>query len=343
MVGVRMVKVSPLVIFVFSSLLLKSIYVKYSIVETISLGGFIAEFSSLLLLVIFVSMITARFSIYLLISINLIYSALCLTTLIYFDYYNTIFTYKSLSEINQVGEISDSVFALLKKEYIFLFSDFILLAFWPKIQKQLSIHWIYINKKAAGCILASLLVFLSISIFRTYGTINELGKYGSLGMVGYQFLEAASDINSTFTSEKHISAETIKKNKPTTTKRNIKLHGIAKNKNIIIVQLEAVQNFLLNLKINGIEVTPNLNKLIGNSYYFPHFYTQVGKGNTSDAEFISNTSIYALGDSPMSTAIEGKNVPGLPRSLEENGYHTATFHANNVSFWNRRGILSREC
>nr|WP_239558594.1 LTA synthase family protein [Peribacillus deserti] len=113
---------------------------------------------------------------------------------------------------------------------------------------------------------------------------------------------------------------------------------MARGKNIIIVQLESVQDFLINLKIDGKPITPNLNKLAESSLYFPNVYTQVGKGNTSDAEFITNTSLYALGDIPMSSAVEGKTVPSLPRALGKLGYHSATFHANGASFWNRKNM-----
>lgn len=34
----------------------------------------------------------------------------------------------------------------------------------------------------------------------------------------------------------------------------------------------------------------------------------------------------------------GKDVRGLPAVLDEAGYHTATFHANAVSFWNRQDM-----
>ena len=42
---------------------------------------------------------------------------------------------------------------------------------------------------------------------------------------------------------------------------NIEYYGKAKGKNIIIVHLESFQQFLIDYKVNGQEVTPNLNKL----------------------------------------------------------------------------------
>ncbi|MBI0580610.1 LTA synthase family protein [Neobacillus cucumis] len=328
---------SQLGLFVFLSLLLKSLYVKYSIMDELNIVGFLTEMAFLALFIITVSSIRNRVSSILLLILNFGYSILCLTTLLYFDYYNTIFTYKSLGEIDQVGEISDSIVALFKLEYIWLFFDFILLCFWPKLKRILPFSQLQLGPKLFGLTIAFLLFFTGTSLFSSSKIINELSKYEKLGIMGYQFSEAATDIQSIF-SNNDISAESLEKNRNSSDNGSMRLRGVASDKNLIIIQLESVQNFFINLKINGKEVTPNLNKLVRSSYYFPHFYSQVGKGNTSDAEFITNTSIYPLGDVPMSTAIEGKAVPSLPKMLEGNGYHTATFHANSVSFWNRNQL-----
>ncbi|NMR95768.1 LTA synthase family protein, partial [Vibrio parahaemolyticus] len=62
--------------------------------------------------------------------------------------------------------------------------------------------------------------------------------------------------------------------------------GIGAGKNLIVIQVEALQNFVLFEEINGFEITPNLNKLVKDSgtLYYDNFFQLVGKGNTSDAE-----------------------------------------------------------
>lgn len=56
-----------------------------------------------------------------------------------------------------------------------------------------------------------------------------------------------------------------------------------------------------------------LNGLAAEGFYFPHVYQQVGPGNTSDAEFMSNTSIYPIASLAMSTGFGDRELPGLPR------------------------------
>ena len=55
--------------------------------------------------------------------------------------------------------------------------------------------------------------------------------------------------------------------------------GIAKGKNLVLISLESTQNFVINQKINGEEITPFLNDFIKNSYYFnASFMIKLHKG-----------------------------------------------------------------
>jgi phosphoglycerol transferase MdoB-like AlkP superfamily enzyme len=114
-----------------------------------------------------------------------------------------------------------------------------------------------------------------------------------------------------------------------------KAFGVHKGSNLVLVQLEATQNFVINLEVGGQEVTPVINQLLKESLYFPNVFQQIGQGNTSDAEFMSNTSIYPMATVPMSKEFSNRALPSLPKLLEEQGYTTMTLHANDVTFWDR--------
>src|SRR5690606_19350781 len=60
-----------------------------------------------------------------------------------------------------------------------------------------------------------------------------------------------------------------------------------------------------------------------------------GQGNTSDAEFVVNTSYYIPPRGAAAQVYAGKSLPSLPKLLQAQGYDTATFHTNVVEFWNR--------
>jgi phosphoglycerol transferase MdoB-like AlkP superfamily enzyme len=115
------------------------------------------------------------------------------------------------------------------------------------------------------------------------------------------------------------------------------LFGAAAGRNLIVIQLESFQNFVVGLRYNGQEVTPNLNRLIAdNTIYFDRFFQQVGAGNTSDAEFTTNNSICGSAQYYTYKLFSRNSFRGLPVLLKERGYATAAFHAyEDVTFWNR--------
>jgi arylsulfatase A-like enzyme len=116
------------------------------------------------------------------------------------------------------------------------------------------------------------------------------------------------------------------------------LFGIAEGKNLIIITVESLQNFVIGLEYNGQEITPNINRLLlGNTIYFDNFYKQLGSGNTSDAEFAINNGLLGTIESYTNRLFgAGNYFRGLPVMLRDKGYDTAMFHAfERKSMWSR--------
>ncbi|MGP4117963.1 Lipoteichoic acid synthase LtaS Type IIb [Levilactobacillus zymae] len=119
---------------------------------------------------------------------------------------------------------------------------------------------------------------------------------------------------------------------------NKKLYGVAKGKNVIVIHLESFQQFLLNRKVNGQEVTPFLNKLYNSksTYSFDNFFHEVGQGKTSDAETMLETGTFGLSQGSLFTQLGNDNTfQAAPAIFDQSGYTTAVFHGNVASFWNR--------
>lgn len=120
---------------------------------------------------------------------------------------------------------------------------------------------------------------------------------------------------------------------------NIQYYGKAKGKNIIIIHLESFQQFLLDYKVNGQEVTPNLNKLYhaSDTLAFDNFFNQVGQGKTADAELMLENSLFGLPEgSAMVTDGTTNTFQAAPALLQQKlGYTSASFHGDVPSFWNR--------
>lgn len=114
------------------------------------------------------------------------------------------------------------------------------------------------------------------------------------------------------------------------------LRGIGKGKNLIVIQIESFQNFLIGASYNGQILTPNLNQLIKkDSLYFDQYYSTIGKGNTVDAEFTSLNSLYPVIDREAYELYTENTFDGLPWLLKEQGYSAFAIHGYEETFWNR--------
>ncbi len=120
---------------------------------------------------------------------------------------------------------------------------------------------------------------------------------------------------------------------------NPEYYGVAKNKNVLVIHLESFQQFLIDYKWHGKEVTPNLNKLYhaNDTISFDNFFNQVGQGKTSDAEMMLENSIFGLqSGSAMSSYGTSNTFESAPAILgQKAGYTSAVMHGGAGSFWNR--------
>lgn len=170
---------------------------------------------------------------------------------------------------------------------------------------------------------------------------NKVYIARNLGCINFHLIDTFNFINNNKDSLKGISDKEKKEvftfldNKNNQSSQIKKLNGCGRGKNLIIIQVESLQQFVIDKKVNGQDITPNLNKWINQSMYFDNFYFQTCVGNTSDAEFIINNSIYPSNTSPVYYTYSANKLDSLPSKMKEKGYHTAVFHGHMEDFWNR--------
>lgn len=116
--------------------------------------------------------------------------------------------------------------------------------------------------------------------------------------------------------------------------------GLARGKNIIFIQCESLQNTFLNKTYNGEEITPFLNRLTKakGTIYFNDYFELLGFGNTSDAEFVSMSSVYPTLLGQAYSVYFGKKSYALPKIAKEQGYETVAMHANTGKFYDRQKV-----
>ncbi|OMD74519.1 sulfatase [Paenibacillus odorifer] len=274
-------------------------------------------------------------------TVNLLVTAIFFAAIMYFKYYGVIVTYHAAEQVNQVTAVSNSVFSLMDPYYLLIFTDIIILGVYFFFNKKGRVYKKEnINHRRGGKLKYSVLFAVSLAlclfnILPNKASMNEIKKAQEMGILNYEAYTIFAKEEPEPVDSSDITQDAINKLKGINTAASSPLQGIAKGKNLIILQMESFQNFLLGLKLDGQEITPNLNKVMKDSLYFPNFYQMVGQGNTSDAEFVVNTSFYIPPRGAATMSYVDKVLPSLPRVLKENGYQTATFHTNVVEFWNR--------
>ena len=229
-----------------------------------------------------------------------------------------------------INSISSSIIELLKFKDIFFFLDFFLIVFY--MRKKTSLKKISVEKFSRNGLFFVILSIIIIIFSNTL--ILDDGQYSleMLGMGNYHFYEIVDELN--LANVRKINTNKIVYQNAYTSSKNG--YGLAKDKNVIVIQMEAFSNYLLDLQVEGQEVMPNLNRIIaGDTICFPNYYQQIGRGNTSDAEFVSNTGFYPSKKVFSYKEYEGIKFTTIPSLLKQEGYRTMVFHGNRKDFWNR--------
>lgn len=167
---------------------------------------------------------------------------------------------------------------------------------------------------------------LSWAPFQSFSDMSPLGYHG------YD-LFYFSNKNIDLTEENINEVETWLNNNKEDLPDN-EYFGLLKDKNLIAIQVESLENFVINQKVNGQEITPTLNKLLKNSLYFDNIYEQNNSGTSSDADLMVNTSIFPIRSTSTFPTYPWTSYNSLQMLLNNKGYNTISTHAELPGSWN---------
>lgn len=338
---IRLASIKPFVF--FSVIMIFKIYLVWTAIFDVvpAWGPLLKEIPFIWILFCLIEWFSSKRKIGLYLTVNLIVTAVFFAAVMYHKYYGVIVNYTALQQVNQVTAVKNSVFSLLAPYYLLIFVDIVVIGFWLFRKKRAEkLKALFNLRKASTGVITGIFAFsLLLCIFNVWpnrASMNEIKQAEQMGILNYETYTIFSSAKKEELVDKNeISQAKINNLKGITPPAEPKYFGAAKGKNLIIIQMESFQNFLIGLKIDGQEVTPNMNKLVKENTYFSHFYQMVGQGNTSDAEFVVNTSFYIPYNEAATQNYPDKDLPSLPKLMRDQGYDTATFHTNVVDFWNR--------
>lgn len=117
--------------------------------------------------------------------------------------------------------------------------------------------------------------------------------------------------------------------------------AMAAGRNLIMIQVESLQQWVVGARVEGKEVTPFLDRLRDQALYFPFVFDQSDQGRSSDGEFIALNSLHALDRGAVAFRRARNRFHALPAVLAEAGYTTLSAHAFERGFWNRAVLHPR--
>lgn len=111
--------------------------------------------------------------------------------------------------------------------------------------------------------------------------------------------------------------------------------GALRGSNVIVVQMEAMQDWLVNADVRGEPVMPFLRSVRDRGLYFPNVYDQTGGSPTSDCEYLVLNGLHPLARGAVSFRRSSNEFVALPGLLREQGYRALSAHAYHRGMWNR--------
>jgi len=278
------------------------------------------------------------------------YTFLGVVNSIYYLFYSSFVSVNLLSTISMLGEVGDSVTEKLNLyHFIYILAPIILIVvhkFLCKKNYYFNIAKIEKGKKmfvntivSGGVIVALLIVTLTgTEISRFVKQWNREYIVQRFGIYTYTFNDLIQSlepkVNSLFGYDDAVRKfkEYYSENKE---KSSNKYTNIFKGKNVIFIHAESIQNFLIDLKINDIEITPNLNKIANEGLYFSSFYPQISVGTSSDTEFTLTTGLMPSSSGTVFINYYDRTYEAMPSLFKNLGYYTFSMHGNNGDYWNR--------
>lgn len=281
--------------------------------------------------------------------VTIILTAICIINSMYYTYYKSYASFSMLATSVFVVDVGDAVVenVIQIKDIVFIWQ---LIGLWYlfKLEKDNKYKDYSLTRKPKlkKMVLTCLVCCMFVVIFSTANDFARLGKEWNkkgvvinFGIYLYQvndlFQSLQPKLNNILGHDKALkSVRDYYKENENNNKQN-EYTKIFEGKNLIVIHAESLQTMAINLELNGKTVTPNLNKLAKEGIFFSNFYSQVGVGTSSDAEFTFSTSLLPSSNGTVFVNYYDRKFITIQQLLKNKGYYVASMHANVGEFWNR--------
>ena len=284
--------------------------------------------------------------------LDILLSILLLGDNLYYTYSSSVLSVAQMTNLQYGEEIMGTIPMLLEFKQILYLIDIVLIAVLLltklfKIEKKNKANWKVNSLRLLSAIVA---FYLFCTVDAEYvekageDPYNKDAQVKKGTIYGYHVADIESLINikkkAKYDNKEEMLSDYEKLKEEYNEKygeSNYNLEGIAKGKNVIIVQLESVQEFVINKTINGKEITPNIKKFINENIEFSNMFMQ-SYSTTADSEFSTVTSLYPMENGMSYSRYYSNKYDDIFTMFKNEGYDTSYMHGNYGYFWNRGNV-----
>lgn len=284
--------------------------------------------------------------------LNIIYTIATIiiyANFLYYSYSTNFLSFYQIGNLKYAKDIGSGAACIINFQNLLMFwTDNVLIAILSAIAFKKSKHTNYNNKKLQ-LILTSIIIISNIFVVAKdingiykEKTYNKSLIVKDISIYYYHYEDAKEYFSNMFVKEK-IDEERLKtayQNNITNKEQSTKYTGIAKDKNVIILQLESLNDYIIGKTVNGKEIMPNLNKFFSENIYCSEMYNQ-GLGTTADSEFEMENSMYPLENGYVFQKYYNNKWNDIYKVLREEGYYTSFMHPNDSNYWNREEVYKK--
>ena len=340
---------SYIVISVVISLILRLVTVGFPIY----FKSFLGDLMILLIIGSFVYFFKPKYRFRYLLSWLVFFSVLAIGNTIYYRFYASYLSINLIETASMIGEVNDAVFEKVNVfQFFYLFGVLAFIFVHNKLNKNDYYENVEKNEDHKRLfiytLVASLAIFLLLALTITPSDTSRLQKQWNreyivqkYGIYTYHVNDIIQSIQPHFSTlfgydEAALRFRNYYACKWSNSSKPNKWTNKFKGKNVIFIHAESIQGFLVDLKINGEYVTPNLNNLAHEGLYFDKFYPQISVGTSSDSEFTLNTGLMPSSSGTVFVNYYNRKYYAAPEYFSNMGYYTFSAHANNADYWNRK-------
>ncbi|MCM1517991.1 MAG: sulfatase-like hydrolase/transferase [Pseudoflavonifractor sp.] len=116
------------------------------------------------------------------------------------------------------------------------------------------------------------------------------------------------------------------------------LHDVPDCRNLITIIVESLNSWVVDYRIDGVEVTPVLNSLFNSDSVITcrTILPQIAHGMSSDGHLMYNTGLFPIYQGATSVLYGNESYPSIAKALSRHNYHAYELAPTYGTLWNNR-------